>query len=119
MKIDLTVRSAVFDDVFRRSQDAGEEAVSYRQLKQEWAAVRLRESDLAEVIEHLGLQGRLYLDSRNDGLWLSCNNPDHPRGNTLDRIRRSWRALQLGKALARIRERGETFYAGMDRRLGA
>lgn len=118
MKIDLTVRSAVFEEVFLRIQDSSGGALPYRVLKQHWAAIRLRESDLAEVIEHLQRRGQLRLDSRQDGLWIGRVYGAPKSRNPLRWLHRRWHSIRISHAVERVLGRSEKFYAGMDRRLG-
>jgi hypothetical protein len=112
MKIDLAVMSAMFDELVPRGGE-----MPYRQLKQRWGGVRLRESDLTAVIEHLWAQGRLGVETRRDGIWLRRNDfPGAPRG-LRTRLRVRWRRFIVGLAVEQVRERRETFYAGAERRL--
>ena len=113
MKIDLAVMSAMFGELLPPGRE-----LSYCQVKQRWDGIRLRESDLAAVIEHLWAQGCLEVETRHDGIWLRRYEAQPPRG-LRDWLRARWRRFVLGLAMEQVRERRESFYIGAERRLGS
>ena len=114
MKIDLAVMSAVFDELVPRGAE-----LPYRQIKQHWGGIRLRESDLSAVVEHLWAQGRLEVETRSDGIWLRRNEIPRPRRSLRARLRARWRRFVVGLAMEQVRERRESFYIGAERRFGS
>lgn len=112
MKIDLAVMSAMFEELLPRGGE-----LPFRQLKQRWGEVRLRESDLAAVVERLWTQGRLEVETRHDGIWLRHNDVPRPRRDLPARLRARWRRFLVGLAMEQVRERRESYYIGSERRL--
>jgi hypothetical protein len=116
MKIDLAVITAMFEQLFEQGGGWRSGALPYRTMERQWAGVRLRESDLALAIEHLRRQGRLRLESRRGDVWLHRCDRAEPVPEFSAQVRRRWRKLMVGLAMEQVRERRDTFYAGMERR---
>jgi hypothetical protein len=114
MKIDLAVMSAMFEELVPRGAE-----LPFRQVKEGWGGIRLRESDLAAVVQHLWAQGRLEVETRHDGIWLRRNHVPRPRRDLPARLRARWRRFLVGLAMEQVRERRESYYIGSERRLGA